>query len=155
MWDQNKSFLSIRSAESNRRRTWFSAPVWYLGEAIASQEQNGILISGRIEFWFCVYFLFQILSVSCLEILCAWVTSRINFLGKKLWSHKLTQNPPFSVLKALSFGEGKCLGWDFWVKFPFSFTRVLQQWGSFSCQVGRKRAWTSLWVKSCIPGACM
>lgn len=82
MWDQNKSFLSIRSAESNRRRTWCSAPVWYLGEAIASQEQNGILISGRIEFWFCVYFLFQILSVSCLEILCAWV---INWVGLTFW----------------------------------------------------------------------
>lgn len=28
MWDRNKSFLSLRSAESNRTRVWFSVQVW-------------------------------------------------------------------------------------------------------------------------------
>ena len=79
----------------------------------------------------------------------------IDFLGKKLtpytdWDPSLNQCWRLFLLGK----QRKYLGWDSWVKFPFSFTGVPQQWGSSCCQVGRKRAWTSLWVKSCIPGAC-
>ena len=79
----------------------------------------------------------------------------IDFLGKKLtpytdWDPSLNQ----CWRRFLLGKQRKYLGWDSWVKLPFSFTGVPQQRGSFCCQVGRKRAWTSLWVKSCIPGAC-
>lgn len=79
--DQNKSFLSLRSAESNRTRVWFSVQVWYLGKAIAYRE-------GR-ERWFenwkyrivIFYFLIQIppqpppLEICVPRSLTGWKTS--------------------------------------------------------------------------------
>lgn len=75
MWDQNKSFLSVRTAESNRKRTWFQSPslVFWESNCLSGGKRYFKKWKNRILIF--VYFLFQTLSFSCVEILCALVTN--------------------------------------------------------------------------------
>lgn len=118
---------------------------------MACRELKGILTSGSVEFWFLLIcgfkpFLFLAWRFCVPRSYSCFLVKKINSIN---WFRILTHHRWRLFLLEK---ERECLCWDSWVRFPFAFTRVPQQWGAFCCQVGRK-LWTSLWIKSCTSGA--
>lgn len=149
--DQNKSFLSLRSAESNRTRVWFSVQVWYLGKAIAYRE-------GR-ERWFenwkyrivIFYFLIQIppqpppLEICVPRSLTGWKTSTN-------WFPALTSQ---CLRLFLLEQEKKKNVWAAWLLSQVSLFihHCCSQWGSFWCLVWEETGVDFIVSRKLHPGA--
>lgn len=115
MWDQNKSFLSVRTAESNRKRTWFQSPslVFWESNCLSGGKRyfkkwKDTLRSERTEFWFLFISCFKRCLFPVWRFCVPWSLTGCDWLsrrGGEIDSIQI-QDPLISALR-LSSGAGR------------------------------------------------